>query len=90
LSWSTDFRADGTFSVAFFSDAERTHRLYRETGNWVAVLGKRAMSIRGVHDPDFSSYKVLDADTVRFESIKPGPTADCHAYYVFTEYRILK
>jgi hypothetical protein len=55
----------------------------------VAVLSKNAVSVRGAYDPDLYSYKVLDADTVRFES-KPGPTADYHAYQVLTEHHILK
>jgi hypothetical protein len=88
LSWNTDFKPDGKFTITFFRDAKQSQRIQAEHGTWIAANGKNALKTDGVPSPDVYNYTFIDADTVHYTSVTSDPSGDCQEDYAFTEHRI--
>lgn len=88
LSWTTEFRPDGRFSITFYADRAQRQKIQQESGNWQAADGKNALSTDGVATTEVYEYRFLDDDTVRYVNTVRDNTADCQADYEFTERRV--
>jgi len=88
LSWNTDLKPDGRFTITFFRDAQQTRPIQTEHGTWSAADGKNELRTDGVRMPDVYKYTLIDSDTVRYVSVELDPSGDCQEDYEFTEHRI--
>ena len=88
LSWTTNFKPDGSFEITFYSNKEKTKKIQTETGTWKASNGKNELKTDRVRTPEIYIYTFVDDDTVKYVNTVRDQTADCQADYEFTEYRI--
>lgn len=88
LSWNNNLKADGTFVITFFRDAQQTVPIQTEHGTWSAANGKNELRTDGVRLPDVYAYTLIDANTVHYVSVSLDPSGDCQGDYNFTERRI--
>lgn len=90
LSWNNNLKADGSFVITFFRNAQQTQPIQSEYGTWVAANGTSSMKTNGVRTPDIYTYNVIDADAVHYVNVAADPSGDCQEDYEFTEHRVGK
>ncbi len=88
LAWKSAFRSDGSFEIIFFRDQARTQLIQAERGIWTAANGRSELKTEGVGRPEVYLYNFRGPDTVHYENTVKDPSADCQAYYQFTERRV--
>lgn len=87
LSWVTEFKSDGRFSITFYADPARRSEIQQENGSWQAADGKNTLRTDGVATAEVYEYRFVDDNTVHYVNTVRDPAADCQADYEFTERR---